>query len=100
MVQPYNLTNITGANDLVGIIGTANSLVGNLFAILTLLLVFAVVFVASKNYFTREAASAAAFITAISSILFFMLGWVDQRVMMMCIVILALIMAWQRITSD
>jgi len=94
MSAPYNLSNITGSGGLVTLIGNTNALISNIFAIGWLLVVFMVVFMQLKNYYTKNAVFAAAFLTVLNGVGFFLLGWISQSILMMTIVVFAISVVW------
>jgi len=94
MVQPYNITNITGTGDFVALTGQVNSIVGQWFAIGWLIVLFIVIFLNLKNYFTKNALFPAAFVVTLNAIGFFLLGWISQRIMLMAIFVLAVSLVW------
>ena len=90
MPAPYNLSNITSASNLPGLLTVSNQMVNGLYGILLLVSIFMITFIASKQYYTKSALFTASFITALASMMLFFSGWVSQTIMLMCFVILAI----------
>jgi uncharacterized membrane protein YiaA len=88
MPQPYNLTNLTSSDGLLGIFQATNSMVDNTFGIMILLLIWIVIFIRLKMYSGKAAFFAACFISALVGIMLFMMGMVSQTVLMMVIVLM------------
>lgn len=100
MPQPYNLTNLTGSGDILGLVQSANSLTDNLLGVSLLMVIWVVIFVALKNYFTQAAMVTASFITMIVGILFFISGLVGQEIMIGVVVIFAISIIYSRVSNN
>ena len=74
----YNLTNVTSANDLVGVLKFINAdLTGSMFFNLVVFAFWIIVFVAMKRYSVTNALPASLFIAMIITLFLYVLGMVN-----------------------
>jgi hypothetical protein len=99
MPQPYNMTNVTDANNLLDIVTATSGLVDDMLGVFILVLVWVVTFISLKNYYTSAAIVTAGFLTMISSIMLFIIGLISQQILLMCIVLFAVSIIYAKISS-
>jgi hypothetical protein len=86
----YNLANASNMSNIADLFKVSSQLSDGLFGPMILVVLFVVVFVQLKNYPTKPALAAAAFITAIAGILLLLMGIVTWPVLLITIVIAAI----------
>ena len=89
MAVPYNLTNASNMGGAADLFVTANQLTGSLFGVLILLMWWFLVFMQLKNYSTKPALLVACFATTILALMLFLLSMIDQKVLIVSIVLTA-----------
>lgn len=87
MAEPYNLTTMTGQNDLFGFMNAANTLTTGLFGNLILVTGFIIMVVAFRNYEPKQSFAAAGFLTALFSIFLRLLNWIPDTTMFICFMV-------------
>jgi len=90
MPEPYNLTNVTSGDNVLGLFKSANQMTDSTFGIVILLMVALLVYMRLKGYNSESALIAAMFITTLLSIFLFLMGMVTQVVLMVCIILFAI----------
>lgn len=91
MPQPYDLTNASNMSGINNLFTTANQMSNNLFGVIILLMLWFIIFMQLKNYSSKPAMLAASFITAIASILLFLINMVSSQVLIICIILTAIV---------
>lgn len=81
MPQPYNLTNITAANNIYELGTATNNLTEGLFGLLILMSVFIITFAVSSRWGFKPAFATAAFVTAGIAVLIRLTNWIDDTPM-------------------
>lgn len=90
MTLPYDLTNASNMSGITDLFVVANQLSNNMFGLVVLVLVFIMVFIQQKNYTSKPAMLAAAFVTSIVAMLLFLIGIISVGVLIASIVITAI----------
>ena len=90
MPAPYDLTNVSNMTGVQDIFLVPNQLTGGLFGTIILFILWFVIFMQLKNYSTKPALLAASFITGIVALILWLLGVVNQYVLIVCVVITAI----------
>lgn len=91
---PTNVTNMTG------MLLYTNSVTNGYWGLLTLVVVFFVAFISLKVYTAPRALGGACFITLISTILFRILGLVNNTVLVVVVLLNAVAAAWLWISES
>ena len=84
----YNLSNFTGADNVLDLSIAANSLVDGWLFIFSLVLVFVIVFVSTKSYEMKYSLLTSSFITFVLSGVLFGTGLVGERVVIVTLIVL------------
>jgi len=92
----YNLTGISNARSIVGILKEVNTLSGSVFSVGFLFVLWVVAFVSiySNDKSPKYAFSAASFLCATTSIGFRLVGLVKDQILFMFIALVALSVVW------
>lgn len=96
---PYNLTSMRNSDTLVDMITEANTLTDGLLSLLTLFVLFVIVFLALKRYEAKNAFASASFFLVVFSILFRLLGWVSDTIMYGSFLIAGIAFVWMRMSD-
>ena len=78
MPEPYNLSELYTKTDIVGTTQAANNLAGGFLGIGILIMTFAILLVAFKNYEGKKALAASSFITTLVAIFLRLLTMIDD----------------------
>ena len=89
----YNLTNVTGGDNLLDIMVAADQLSGNIFFLLVSIALFVILLVSMVNRGFLPAFATSSFITGIAGILLVLAGLISQSYLVYYIVIMALAVA-------
>lgn len=95
----YNLTNVTEANDILGVVIATNDLVNGSFSVMVMFSLWLVIFIATKRFSTTVSTFTASFICSIVSTLFLFAGFVVLQtyvIIMTILVISIFISVWWR----
>lgn len=84
----YNLSNFTGANDFLSMTIASDQLVGGYLMVLILLLVFAISFIAMKNYELKHALVTSSVITFVLAVSLWGAGVVGERALVIVVVVM------------
>lgn len=84
----YNLTNFTSSNDFLSMTFAADQLVGGWLLAMVLLLVFAISFIAMKNYETKHALVASSVISFVLAASLWGSGLISDRPLVIVFVIM------------
>lgn len=96
----YNITNITSSANPVDIVIGVNQLSGQWFGILTLLSIFIISSIAMYYYGAKRSLPASLFLTTIVAVLFVGIGLVGEHILVICIILLGLSVAWLFIDNE
>ncbi len=94
MAEPYNMTLLTGKDNLVGTIQGVNEISGGIFGMIFLLLFFIILFVAFKNYEFKRALAGSSLITSIVAMLFRLFSFVNDTMMFSFFLVTAIAFIW------
>jgi hypothetical protein len=99
MPAPYNLTNVTNSNNLLGLFQASNDLSGDTFGVMIILMMWIIIFIRLKMYSAKAAMFAASFVTTLLAVMLFLIGMVSQVILMMVIVTLGITFVLQLFDS-
>lgn len=73
----YDLTNTTSQGDIFGFVNTVNDLTNGYFMLGVLLVGFVILFLSTQRWGTKEALVSSSFVTAVLSVLFLTLNFIN-----------------------
>ena len=94
MTQPYDLTNITAADNFYELGAATNLLTDGLMGILFLISLWIILFVSFSKYESKSAFAAANFITTVFAIFFRVMGWIGDTPLFVLILLTGLGFLW------
>lgn len=94
---PYNLTELNNAENLYDLTTQANTLAGGLIGILSLIVLFVIVFMGLKQYESKNAFAAASYVTAMIAILLRLMVWISDTVMFTSFILVGISLVWLRL---
>jgi len=90
MPQPYNLTNLTDANNLFEFFRAGNQLSEGYLGLMLLIGTWLVFFFSFKGYDTKRAFAGTSFITAVAAILLRLMQFISNEVMFMSFILVGI----------
>lgn len=95
MTAPYNLTNVSNANNIVDLLISANTnLADSTFGVLLLITVWVILFFNFKNFDARVSIAASSWITAVLAVIISVLGLIDTWSLLVFVVGAAASLIW------
>jgi len=89
MPQPYDLTNITNADNIYELSSAANGLTDGLFGVLFVFSVFIIIYSISAKWGFKPAFATAAYITAGVCVLVRIMNWIPDTIMFISFLLVA-----------